>query len=103
MRLLRVAFRNLLRAKRRNALAGGTMAIGVAAMILGSGISDGIARQLTDSLVAVQTGELMIVRRGDGFLRTNSPFDVYSQEEIDDGEAIADRLRSRASEAPPRI
>ena len=61
MRLLGIAFRNLLRARRRNALAGGTMALGTAALVLGSGLSDGIARQLTDNLVAVQTGEIMVV------------------------------------------
>lgn len=98
MDLLRIAFRNLLRAKRRNALAGGTMAIGAAAMVLGGGVSDGIARQLTDSLVAVQTGELMLVRRGEDFLRQNSPFDAYSLERIEGGESLAGSLRARAGE-----
>ncbi len=85
MKLLGIAFRNLLRARRRNALAGGTMALGTAALILGSGLSDGIARQLTDNLVAVQTGELMVVKREDGFVRQNSPFDAYSKDLIPEG------------------
>lgn len=98
MRLLGIAFRNLLRARRRNALAGGTMALGTAALILGSGLSDGIARQLTDNLVAVQTGEIMVVRREEGFVRQNSPFDAYSNERIPSGAAIVGDIESRASE-----
>ena len=69
MRLLAIAFRNLARAKRRNGLSGGTMALGSAALVLGSGLSDGIARQLTDNLVAVQTGlyeDGWVEIRGDG-------------------------------------
>jgi ABC-type lipoprotein release transport system permease subunit len=60
-RLVSIAFRNLLRARRRNLLSGGTMALGTAALVLGGGLSDGIARQLTASLVAVQTGHLQVV------------------------------------------
>ena len=76
MRLLGIAFRNLLRARRRNGLAGGTMALGTAALVLGGGLTDGIKRQLVDNLVAVQTGEIMVVKREDGFVPQNSPFDA---------------------------
>ena len=96
MRLLGIAFRNLLRARRRNALAGGTMALGTAALILGSGLSDGIARQLTDNLVAVQTGEMMVVKREDGFVRQNSPFDAYSRERIPNGGAVIRAMEEQA-------
>lgn len=96
MRLLGIAFRNLLRARRRNGLAGGTMALGTAALILGSGLSDGIARQLTDNLVAVQTGEIMVVRREEGFVRQNSPFDAYSRERIHNGDAVIRAIEKRA-------
>ena len=98
MRLLGIAFRNLLRARRRNALAGGTMALGTAALILGSGLSDGIARQLTDNLVAVQTGEMMVVKREDGFVRQNSPFDAYSREPIQNGEAVIREIEKRSGD-----
>src|SRR5437870_4689624 len=61
IRLLPLAFRNLLRAKRRNALAGGTMALAVAGLVVGGGLVDGIARQLMRSLVAVQTGHVALL------------------------------------------
>ena len=96
MRLLGIAFRNLLRARRRNALAGGTMALGTAALILGSGLSDGIARQLTDNLVSVQTGEIMVVKREEGFVRQNSPFDAYSNERIPESERVMAELEQHA-------
>lgn len=98
MRLLGIAFRNLLRARRRNALAGGTMALGTAALILGSGLSDGIARQLTENLVAVQTGEIMVVKREEGFVRQNSPFDAYSRERIPNAEAVIREIESRSED-----
>jgi putative ABC transport system permease protein len=98
MRLLGIAFRNLLRARRRNALAGGTMALGTAALILGSGLSDGIARQLTDNLVAVQTGELMVVKREAGFVRQNSPFDAYSNDRISNARTLLHEMETRAGE-----
>lgn len=98
VRLLGIAFRNLLRARRRNALAGGTMALGTAALILGSGLSDGIARQLTDNLVAVQTGEIMVVRREDGFVPQNSPFDAYSNERIENGGAVIREIEQAAGD-----
>ena len=74
------------------------MALGTAALILGSGLSDGIARQLTDNLVAVQTGEIMVVRREEGFVRQNSPFDAYSRDRIQNGEAVVKEIEKRASE-----
>jgi putative ABC transport system permease protein len=95
--LLSIAFRNLLRARRRNLLSGGTMALGTAALVLGGGLSDGIARQLTASLVAVQTGHLQVVVRANDFEPQNSPFDAYGQALLPDGEALARRI---AAEAP---
>jgi putative ABC transport system permease protein len=92
MRFLGIAFRNLLRAKRRNGLAGGTMALGAAALVLGGGLSDGIAGQLTRSLVAVQTGHLQVVARPEGFERQNSPFDAYGEDLIGGGVALARRI-----------
>ena len=80
MKLLHIAFRNLLRAKRRNALSGGTMVLGSAALVLGNGLSDGIARQLTANLVAVQTGHVQVVVRPDDFQPQNSPFDAYGSD-----------------------
>jgi putative ABC transport system permease protein len=98
MKLLGIAFRNLLRARRRNALAGGTMALGTAALILGGGLSDGIRRQLVDTLVAVQTGEIMVVKREEGFMRQNSPFDAYSRERIPEGEALIRQIEERSKD-----
>jgi putative ABC transport system permease protein len=92
--LLRIAFRNLLRAKRRNALAGGTMVLGAAALVLGSGLSDGIARQLTANLVAVQTGHVVVLVRPDDFVPQNSPFDAYGQAELPGASALARRIES---------
>jgi len=94
MRLLGIAFRNLTRAKRRNALSGGTMVLGSAALVLGSGLSDGIARQLTDNLVAVQTGHLLVLVRSDDFIPQNSPFDAYGQELIPGAEEMAHRIEA---------
>src|SRR5262249_32215651 len=87
--LLPIAFRNLLRAKRRTLLTGGTMVLGSAALVLGSGLSDGIARQLTESLVAVQTGRLQVVVRPADFVPQNSPFDAYGQDRIPTAGALA--------------
>ena len=74
------------------------MALGTAALILGSGLSDGIARQLTDNLVAVQTGEMMVVKREEGFVRQNSPFDAYSREPIENGEAVIREIEKRSGD-----
>jgi ABC-type lipoprotein release transport system permease subunit len=74
------------------------MALGTAALILGGGLSDGIARQLTDNLVAVQTGEMMVVKREEGFVRQNSPFDAYSRENLEQGGAVIRELERRSAE-----
>jgi putative ABC transport system permease protein len=91
-RLLAMAFRNLLRAKRRNALAGGSMALGTAALVLASGLADGITRQLSDNLVAIQTGHLQVVVRPDDFEAQNNPFDAYGQDRLPDARALARRI-----------
>ncbi len=98
MALLSIAFRNLLRARRRNLLTGGTMVLGSAALVLGSGVSDGVARQLTDNLVAVQTGHLEVLVRPGDFVPQNSPFDAYGTEMIPDGVALAARIETAARE-----
>jgi putative ABC transport system permease protein len=92
--LIAIAFRNLLRAKRRTLLSGGTMVLGSGALVLGSGLSDGIARQLTASLVAVQTGHAQVVVRPLDFQPQNSPFDAYSMERLPQAEELARRLES---------
>ena len=92
LRLLAMAFRNLLRAKRRNALAGGSMALGTAALVLASGLADGITRQLSDNLVAIQTGHLQVVVRPDDFAAQNNPFDAYGQDRLPDARALARRI-----------
>jgi putative ABC transport system permease protein len=97
--LLAIAFRNLLRARRRNLLSGGTMALGTAALVLGGGLSDGIARQLTKSLVAVQTGHLQVVVRPADFEPQNSPFDAYGHALLPGGEALARRIAAEAEDA----
>jgi putative ABC transport system permease protein len=90
--LLSIAFRNLLRAKRRTLLSGGTMVLGSGALVLGSGLADGIARQLTDSLVAVQTGHVQVVARPLDFQPQNSPFDAYSMDRLLGAEELARRI-----------
>jgi putative ABC transport system permease protein len=97
--LFAIAFRNLLRARRRTLLSGGTMVLGSAALVLGSGLSDGIARQLTRSLVAVQTGHLQVVARPDDFQPQNSPFDAYSQERLHGAVALAQRIEAEGRSA----
>ena len=92
LRLLGIAFRNLLRAKRRNALAGGSMALGTAALVLAAGLADGISRQLSDNLVAVQTGHLQVVVRPDEIHPQNNPFDAYGQDELPEAAALARRI-----------
>jgi putative ABC transport system permease protein len=99
MTLLAMAFRNLLRAKRRNALSGGTMAVGAAALVLGGGLSDGIALQLTRNLVTVQTGHLQVVARPHGFQPQNSPFDAYGQDLLPQAGALARRIEAEARAA----
>ena len=74
------------------------MALGTAALILGGGLSDGIAKQLTDNLVAVQTGEIMVVKRDADFVRQNSPFDAYSVNRIPNAAALLVEIEERATE-----
>jgi len=93
--LVPIAFRNLLRARRRNALSGGTMVLGTAALILGGGLSDGIARQLTANLVAVQTGHLQVVVRAPDWEPQNSPFDAYGQDELPGAVELARRIEEQ--------
>jgi putative ABC transport system permease protein len=102
LRLLRIAFRNLLRARRRNALAGGSMALGTAALVLAAGLADGISRQLSDNLVAVQTGHLQVVVRPDEFHPQNNPFDAYGQDELPDAAALARRVEEAGRPAGVR-
>jgi putative ABC transport system permease protein len=99
LRLVAIAFRNLLRAKRRNALSGGTMVLGSAALVLGNGLSDGIARQLTDSLVAVQTGHLQVVVRPADFQPQNSPFDAYGIDHLPGAVDLARRIEAEGRAA----
>jgi putative ABC transport system permease protein len=94
--LLRLALRNLLRARRRTLLTGGTMALGTAALVLGSGLADGITRQLVSGLVAVQTGHLQVVARAADFEPQNSPFDAYSQERLPGAVELARRIEQEA-------
>jgi len=99
LRLLAIAFRNLLRAKRRNALAGGSMALGTAALVVSSGLADGITRQLSDNLVAVQTGHLQVVVRPDDFQPQNNPFDAYGQDRLPDAASLARRIEAEGRAA----
>ncbi len=99
LRLLAIAFRNLLRAKRRNALAGGSMALGTAALVFASGLADGITRQLSDNLVAIQTGHLQVVVRPDDFESQNNPFDAYGQDRLPDAAALARRIEEEGRSA----
>jgi putative ABC transport system permease protein len=102
LRFLGIAFRNLLRAKRRNALAGGSMALGTAALVLAAGLADGISRQLSDNLVAVQTGHLQVVVRPDEFHPQNNPFDAYGQDRLPDAAALARRIEEAGRAAGVR-
>jgi putative ABC transport system permease protein len=99
LRLLAIAFRNLLRARRRNALAGGSMALGTAALVFASGLADGITRQLSDNLVAIQTGHLQVVVRPDDFESQNNPFDAYGQDRLPDAAALARRIEEEGRRA----
>ena len=72
------------------------MALGTAALVLGGGLSDGIARQLTASLVAVQTGHLQVVVRAADFEPQNSPFDAYGHALLPGAEALARRIAFEA-------
>ena len=63
-------------------------ALGCAALVPRSGLADGIARQLTATLVAVQTGHVQVVARPLDFEPQNSPFDAYGET------AFAEVLRS---------
>ena len=70
------------------------MALGTAALVLGNGLADGIARQLTANLVAVQTGHLQVVARPGDFEPQNSPFDAYSPLRLPGAQALARRLEA---------
>jgi putative ABC transport system permease protein len=99
LRLLAIAFRNLLRAKRRNALAGGSMALGTAALVLAAGMADGITRQLSDNLIAVQTGHLQVVVRAEDFVPQNNPFDAYGQDRLPEAATLARRIEEEGRAA----
>jgi putative ABC transport system permease protein len=75
------------------------MALGVAALVLGSGLADGITRQLVSGLVTVQTGHLQVVARADDFEPQNSPFDAYSQERLPGAVELARRLETEGRAA----
>ena len=95
--LLRLALRNLVRARRRTLLTGGTMALGTAALVLGSGVADGISRQLVSGLVTTQTGHLQVVARPLDFEPQNSPFDAYSQERLPGAVELARRIETEGA------
>ena len=95
--LLRLALRNLVRARRRTLLTGGTMALGTAALVLGSGVADGISRQLVSGLVITQTGHLQVVARPLDFEPQNSPFDAYSQERLPGAMELARRIETEGA------
>lgn len=97
MRLFRLAFRNLLRARRRSALAVATMLLGCAALVAAQGLADGIASQLTSSLVAVQTGHLQVVARPLDFEPQNSPFDAYGETAFAGASQLAERIEKEAA------
>ena len=99
LRLVAIAFRNLFRAKRRNALAGGSMALGTAALVIASSLADGITRQLSDNLVAIQTGHLQVVVRPADFQAQNNPFDAYGQDRLPDAETLARRIEDEGKNA----
>jgi putative ABC transport system permease protein len=92
--MLRIAFRNLLRARRRNLLAGGTMALGSAALVVGGGLNAGIARQLVSNLVATQTGHVQVVVRPRDFEPQNSPFDAYGLDLLPRAADLARRIEA---------
>ena len=71
------------------------MVLGSAALVLGNGLSDGIARQLTASLVAAQTGHVQVVVRPDDFQPQNSPFDAYGSDHLPRAVALARRIEER--------
>jgi putative ABC transport system permease protein len=75
------------------------MALGTAALVLGSGLVDGISRQLTRTLVAVQTGHVQVVVRRDDFVPQNSPFDAYSQQRLPGAVEIAARIEREGASA----
>jgi putative ABC transport system permease protein len=99
MRLFRLAFRNLLRARRRSTLAVATMLLGCAALVAAQGLADGIASQLTSSLVAVQTGHLQVVARPLDFEPQNSPFDAYGETAFAGASQLAERIEKEAATA----
>ena len=68
------------------------MALGTAALVFAAGLADGITRQLSDNLVAIQTGHLQVVVRPDDFEAQNNPFDAYGQDRLPDAAALARRI-----------
>ncbi len=65
------------------------MLLACAALVVAQGLADGIAAQLTASLVAVQTGHLQVVVRPADFEPQNSPFDAYGEATLPSAEALA--------------
>lgn len=58
--LLRLALRNLRRHARRTIVAGVTLAAGAAALVLNSNLVEGIRRQIVESVVIAQVGEVAV-------------------------------------------
>jgi ABC-type lipoprotein release transport system permease subunit len=98
LRLVVIGSRNLLRARRRNFLAGGSLALGTAAMVFASGLTDGVRRQLSGNLLAIQTGHLQVVVRPDDFVSQNHPFDAYGEEPLPGAGALARRIAEEAGD-----
>ncbi len=75
------------------------MVLGSAALVLGNGLSDGIARQLTANLLAVQTGHVQVVVRPDDFQPQNSPFDAYGSDHLPGAVDLAQRIEKEGRSA----
>ena len=61
--LIKIAFRNIFRQKRRSLLMGSVMVLGTAIIILGNSFGDGVERQMVSNIVALKSGHVQVTGR----------------------------------------
>lgn len=92
LRFVSLALRNLGRHKRRSAVAGASLALGVVALMLTMGIATGFTQYVTSFFVRAKVGAVQVHRKGYLAAATASPLD----------RAMADtpQLRARLAAVP---
>ncbi len=85
---VRLAFRNVLRQKRRSAMALAAVVFGIVALVLAAGYIEWIYQAMREETISSRLGHIQIARRGYAEGGTADPFKFLLPEESPDLEAI---------------